>query len=183
MGEFIVTVGNLVDDELLKSADAVVCPTNPMMKLGSGACGAIFRRAGVQALEAYTEKTYGLSYENRENPNVMKPTEIRVTPGFQLPCDIIFAQGVKVWDCKSYDDALGLFIKTYENLLDCITRRGYKRVLLPALGTGHYGFTHENTAGVVEKLLTEYVRTRDVALVLVVMEERIAQLYQNKNFT
>ena len=54
MGELIITVGNIVDDELLANADAVVCPTNPMMKLGSGACGAIFRKAGVKELENYT---------------------------------------------------------------------------------------------------------------------------------
>lgn len=82
MGQFIVKVGNIVDDELLKKADAIVCPTNPMMKLGSGACGAIFRKAGVKELEDYTEKAFGLSYDNSENPNAMKPTEIRITPGF-----------------------------------------------------------------------------------------------------
>ncbi len=177
MGEFVIKVGNIVDDELLNNADAVVCPTNPMMKMGSGACGAIFRKAGVQALEDYTEKVFGLSYENRENPNVMKSTEIRVTPGFQIPCDIIFAQGVKIWDSKSYDDALELFIKTYENLLTCITQRGYKRVLIPALGTGHYGFTHEKTAKIVTELLTEYIKTHDVTLVFVVTDDLTATFY------
>ncbi len=175
MGEFVIKVGNIVDDELLKNADAIVCPTNPMMKLGSGACGAIFRKAGGQVLEEYTERTFGTSYDTPEN--AMKPTEIRITPGFQIPCDIIFAQGVKVWNCKSYDDALRLFIKTYENLLTCITQRGYKRILLPALGTGHYGFTHENTARIVKRLLTEYIKTHDVTLVFVVTDDLTATFY------
>ncbi len=176
MGEFVIKVGNIVDEELLKNADAVVCPTNPMMKLGSGACGAIFRKAGAQELEEYTERMFGTSYDTPEN--AMKPTEIHVTPGFQIPCDIIFAQGVKVWNSKSYDEALGLFIKTYENLLTCITKRGYKRVLIPALGTGHYGFTHEKTAKIVMELLTEYTKTHDVTLVFVVTDDLTATFYR-----
>ncbi|MGN1103829.1 MAG: macro domain-containing protein [Candidatus Coproplasma sp.] len=178
MGQFIVKVGNIVDDELLKTADAIVCPTNPMMKLGSGACGAIFRKAGVKELEDYTEKVFGLSYDNRKNPNVMQPTEIRVTPGFNIPCDIIFAQGVKVWNCNSYDEALTLFIQTYKNLLDCITQKGYKTVLIPALGTGHYGFTHEATAQFVKDLLRNYASNHDVNLVFVVTEEEVVKLYR-----
>lgn len=177
MGHYIVKVGNIVDDEMLLVADAIVCPTNPMMKLGSGACGAIFRKAGVKELEDYTERVFGLSYDNRENPNVMKSTEIRITPGFNIPCDIIFAQGVKVWNCKSYDEALTLFIQTYKNLLDCITQKGYKRVLIPALGTGHYGFSHEDTAKVVKELLTNYANNHEVDLIFVVTEEAVAKLY------
>ncbi len=175
MGKFIVRVGNIVDDELLKTVDAIVCPTNPMMKMGSGACGAIFQKAGVQELEEYTEKIFGTSYDTPEN--AMKPTEIRVTSGFQIPCDIIFAQGVKVWDCKTYDEALSLFIKTYENLLACITERGYRNVLLPALGTGHYGFTHEKTARIVKNLLQNYAYTHDVTLVFVVTDNLTAMFY------
>ncbi|MGN0813168.1 MAG: macro domain-containing protein [Candidatus Coproplasma sp.] len=178
MGQFIIKVGNIVDDELLKTADAIVCPTNPMMKLGSGACGAIFRKAGVKELEDYTEKTFGLSYDNRENPNAMKPTEIRITPGFNIPCDIIFAQGVKVWNCNSYAEALILFIQTYKNLLDCITQKGYKTVLIPALGTGHYGFTHKSTAQIVKDLLTKYAIKHDLNLVFVVTEEGVGELYR-----
>ncbi len=53
MGRFTVKVADIVDDGLLAVADAVVCPANPMMKFGSGACGAIFKKAGVAVLEAY----------------------------------------------------------------------------------------------------------------------------------
>ena len=37
-------VGNIVDDDLLEKANAIVNPTNPMMKMGMGVSMAIFQK-------------------------------------------------------------------------------------------------------------------------------------------
>jgi O-acetyl-ADP-ribose deacetylase (regulator of RNase III) len=124
------------------------------MKFGSGVCGAIFQKAGQQALEDCTERLYGVSFEHQEN--AMKPTEIRFTGGFALPCNILFAQSPKRWNYPE-DDAESLLLETYENALCGAAEMGYRRVLIPALGTGHYGFTHEETAKKVVDLLKEIV--------------------------
>ena len=116
-GELNIVVGDITDDYLLNLADAVVLPTNPMMRCGAGVSGAIFRKAGVDDLEEYTEKTFGISYYDETRKNEMKPTEVRVTPGFALPCKIIFAQGPNLYDFSDFQVALGLLLKTYENIL------------------------------------------------------------------
>ena len=98
MGNIVLLHGNIVDDNILKLGNAIVLPTNPMMRCGAGVSGAIFKRAGIDRLEQYTEKAFGISYYDMTRKNEMKPTEVRVTPGFALPCDIIFAQGPKAYE-------------------------------------------------------------------------------------
>lgn len=104
------------------------------------------KNEGVDDLEEYTEKTFGISYYDEIRKNEMKPTEVRVTPGFALPCQIIFAQGPRLYDFDDYQLALSLLLKTYENILQKAVECGFKTILIPALGTGSYGFTHEDTA-------------------------------------
>ena len=50
-GELNIVVGDITDNYLLSLADAIVLPTNPMMRCGAGVSGAIFRKAGVDDLE------------------------------------------------------------------------------------------------------------------------------------
>ena len=52
MGKLNIVCGNIVSDEILKLGDAIVNPTNPMMRPGAGVSGEIFRMAG------FTRKLY-----------------------------------------------------------------------------------------------------------------------------
>lgn len=83
-----------------------------------------------------------------------------------------------MWNCSNYDETLTLFIQTYKNLLGSITQKGFKTVLIPALGTGHYGFTHQATAQLVKDILIDYAKVHDVNLVFVVTDDEIAKLYR-----
>lgn len=177
MGNLIVIHGNIVDDAILKLGDAIVLPTNPMMRCGAGVSGAIFKKAGVDQLEHYTEKAFGISYYDMTRKNEMKPTEVRVTPGFALPCDIIFAQGPKAYEYENFEDALNLLLQTYQNIIHIAMVRGYRSILLPALGTGSYGFTHENTAKYVINMLKTVLNGKNIVVNFVLYEEKHCNLY------
>lgn len=177
MGKLTILCGNIVDDDILKLGDAIVLPTNPMMRCGAGVSGAIFKKAGVDQLEHYTEKTFGISYYDMTRKNEMKPTEVRVTPGFALPCDIIFAQGPKAYEYDDFKDALILLLQTYQNVLRTAIVRGYKSILLPALGTGSYGFTHIDTAKSVIHLLKIALQNNNLMVYFVVYDEESQSIY------
>ena len=177
MGKLTILCGNIVDDDILKLGDAIVLPTNPMMRCGAGVSGAIFKKAGVDQLEHYTEKTFGISYYDMTRKNEMKPTEVRVTPGFALPCDIIFAQGPKAYEYDDFTDALNLLLQTYQNVIDTAIVRGYRSILLPALGTGSYGFTHIDTAQDVMNLLKTALQGNNLKVYFVVYEEDSRNIY------
>lgn len=89
MSKLNIVCVNIVSDKILKLGDAIVNPTNPMMRPGAGVSGEIFRMAGVDSLENYTSQKYGISYFNPPGKNEMKVTEVRITPGFALNKDII----------------------------------------------------------------------------------------------
>ncbi len=145
-GEKMVKIvnANIVDDEIISNVDAIINPTNPYMIFGSGVCGAIFKKAGIQELEEYCKNMFS---------NTMKTCEIRITPGFNLHCDIVFAQGPRVIDYKKYEDAEFDLLLTYKNVLKECIRRGYKSIAIPSLGTGIYGFKNEIVARKVLEIL------------------------------
>lgn len=177
MDKLVIVHGNIVDDDILKLGDAIVLPANPMMRCGAGVSGAIFKKAGVDQLEHYTENAFGISYYDITRKNEMKPTEVRVTPGFALPCDIIFAQGPKAHVYDDFKDALILLLQTYQNVLRTAIARGYKSILLPALGTDSYGFSHEDTAESVMNLLKTVLQDTNLTVYFVVYEEESRNIY------
>ncbi len=176
-GALNIVVGDITDDYLLNFVDAIVLPTNPMMRCGAGVSGAIFRKAGVDDLEEYTEQTFGISYYDETRKNEMKPTEVRVTPGFALPCNIIFAQGPKLYDFEDFQVALNLLLKTYENILQKAVECGFKTILVPALGTGSYGFTHEDTATSVTKTIKNFLEQNELNVHFVLQSDEVKGLY------
>lgn len=176
-GNLYVISGDITADHLLHIADAVVLPTNPMMRCGAGVSGAIFKKAGVDALENYTERTFGISYYDETRKNEMKITEVRVTPGFALPCEIIFAQGPCLYDFDDFQTALDLLLGTYQNILHTAVKWGYKAILIPALGTGSYGFTHENTSKHVVEVIRRFIQENSIEVYFVVSNDEIKELY------
>ena len=179
MGKLEIICGNIVSDEILTLGEAVVLPTNPMMRCGAGVSGAIFKKAGVDALEQYCEKAFGISYFNEPGVNEMTVTEVRITPGFRISAKIIFAQGPKKWEYDNFEIALYFLIKTYENVLIKSVENKFKSILIPALGTGDYGFSHEETAEPVLALLNEFANAYDLNLFFVTFESETKALYDD----
>lgn len=178
MSKVEILIGNIVDDSFLCLVDAVVLPTNPMMRCGAGVSGAIFHKAGVDALESYTERRFGISYFDESRCNEMKPTEVRITPGFALPCDIIFAQGPKAYDYPNLDTALEYLLTTYANIFKAAAEQKWDAILLPALGTGSYGFSHEDTAPHVIRLLTGLTSEYGITAYLVLNDAKVQEYYK-----
>ena len=175
MGNLKIIIGDIVSDELLRTHDLIVNPTNPRMVCGGGVSGAIFHKAGVDALEEYTAKTYGIDYSNYDN--LMKVGEIRITPGFNGGIDIMFAQGPRAYEYDS-ETALKLLLETYKNIVEAAYEKGYKNILCPSFGTGSYGFEHENTAKHVMRTLKESLKGRDINFSLVIYDEKDAKYYE-----
>ena len=180
MGVLKLVSGDITADNLLSECDAIVNPTNPMMRMGMGVSGAIFRKAGVDELEAYTEKTYGISYEDISRKNEMKPTEIRITPGFRLPCKIIFAQSpnLNCYSADRYSELYELLLQTYKNVLIESVSRHFDTVLMPSLGTGHYGFEHERVAKDVIRLLQDFTESHPLNVIFALFEDETKELYE-----
>ncbi len=173
MGKMNILIGDITSDEILKNHDCIVNPTNPAMRMGMGVSGAIFKKAGVQVLEAYTSEKYHITYDS--NANEMKVGEIRITPGFNLNMDILFVQGPRVWD---YKNPLEILKITYQNLLDELGVKSYKNILLPSIGTGEYGFTHEEVGPMLKNMIRDFVKNHDINIDLILYESEVKKYYE-----
>lgn len=176
MGRYRVLVGDITSNSILKGHDLIINPTNPQMVAGAGVSGAIFKKAGVDRLEDYTQKKYDINYftDYYKEKNIMKIGDVRITPGFDLNIDIMFVQGPKQWE---YDNSLELLTNTYKTMLDEIYKKGYKNVLLPSLGTGEYGFEHSVVGKIITSVINEYIQDKDLNIDLVLYDENNKAYY------
>lgn len=166
----LIEYGDIVDDTFLREADVIVNPSNPMMRQGGGVSGAIFNKAGVEELEKYCRETFNIVYVVDSLINTMEVTEIRVTPGFNLPCDIIFAQGPNdIFFPLKREEFLPLLKKTYENIFKVCEERNYKTIILPSLGTGIYGIPHDVASKIMFKTSLDFLNRNKEARIIVVM--------------
>lgn len=166
LGSLQILVGDITSDDILKGHDAIVNATNSAMMHGGGVCGAIFDKAGSTLLSNYIKNNFSTN---------MVVGEMRITPGFKIGMDIIFAQGPKYYECDNPIDELK---KTYLNLLDTIKNNNYKNVLLPSLGTGIYGFKHGDVGKMVVDTINEYIKDTDINIDLVLYLEKDKKYYE-----
>ena len=181
-----IIVGNIVDDNVICKGDSIVLPSNPMMRYGSGVSGAIFEKVGIDRLETFAMRKYGISYENDCRENEMKVGEVRVTPGFDIPIDIIWVCGPRLWDYPEdkHGYAEQLLLETYQNTLRFAYEQGYESVLLPSIGTGSYGFEHKQVGKKVSKLINDFLYNIESELepgeifkVILVLNEEHSKIY------
>lgn len=176
MGKFNIIIGDITSDDILNGHDLIINPTNPQMVAGAGVSGAIFKKAGVDMLEKYTQEHFSINYffDNYNENNIMSVGECRITPGFKLNMDIMFVQGPKKWE---HDNSIELLTNTYNNMLNLITEKKYKNILIPSLGTGDYGFEHSEVGSLVKELLKEYTIDKDINIDLVLYDDNNKKYY------
>ncbi len=149
MGKLILTCGEYLDNA--SSVSAIVNAANEYMIDGSGICGVIYKACGPKLLE-YCKNNY------KEN---MKTGDVRVTCGFNLKNDIIHVLSPKYYEER---EPIKSLMDCYINLLEEIKLRKYKKVLLCSLGTGIYGYKHEDVSKTLMKILIDFCKENDVEL-------------------
>lgn len=147
MGKLILDVGDIIDN--VRNMDAIINPQNKYMINGSGICGAIYRASGPELLE----------YCQTKFKTEMQVGEIRVTPGFKLPCEIIHVLAPKYYE---ETEPIEKLIESYDNILKSIKLNQYKNVLIPSIGTGIHGYKHEQVSNSVIGKLLEFCNENDV---------------------
>ena len=151
MGKLYLLSGDYIENS--QDKDAIVNAANPYMINGSGICGVIYKNAGSKLLN-YCKQTYKI---------LMKTAEVRITPGFDLNMDIIHVLAPKHYETKNPIEEL---LTAYKNMLETIIKHGYKNILVCSLGTGVYGYKHEEVAKPLILLLNDFCRKNDVNIYL-----------------
>lgn len=164
MGKLYLTCGDFILNS--KNMDAIVNAQNKYMQNGSGICGAIYRASGIELLE-YCQKNY---------KEYMVNGEVRITPGFNLPMDIIHVLAPRFYEETNPINSL---MDCYNNVLLSIKDKGYKKVLFPSLGTGIHGYKHEDVVKPLINLLMGFCKMNDVEIYLNSMAPIQKDIYLN----
>lgn len=150
MGKLYFITGDYIKNS--KGMDAIVDAQNKYMGVGGNICGLILRAAGKKELLDYCKEHY------EEN---MYPSEVRITPGFNLPMKIIHVLAPIYRDEK---EPLKIMEQTYINLINSIKENKFKRVLVCSLGTGSHGYDPNEIAPCVVKILSDFCDENDVEI-------------------
>jgi O-acetyl-ADP-ribose deacetylase (regulator of RNase III) len=150
--------------------DAIVNAANDRLHAGAGVCGAIFAAAGPAQLAAACDTLGGC------------PTGSAVaTPAFRLDQDgvrhIIHAVGPIYRDGtpseQQHSDSL--LARAYRSVLQVAEQVGARRLAVPALSTGIYGFPEARAAAIATEVVRRYDGPVD-QIYLVAFDARSAEV-------
>ena len=136
-----ITAGNIVDE----AVDAIVNAANEALISGGGVDGAIARAAG-PGLEVARRALGGCAVG-----------EAKYTLGFNLKANYIIHTVAPRYFFSAYDtDKRELLARCYENSLNLAKSLDVKSIAFPALGTGAYGWPHEEAAPIAIHAITKW---------------------------
>lgn len=136
---------NSVVGDLLKQddCDAIVNSAHPSMLAGSGVCGIIHRAAGKEL------ETYGKQFAP------LKLTEAVITPAFNLTNRAIIHVSAPRFHNET--DPYNLLNQCLYNVFELAEKCQLKRIALPAIGTGIYGFPIEESIKIYAQVATKFI--------------------------
>ena len=133
-------VGDLLKQE---DCDAIVNSAHPSMLAGSGVCGMIHRAAGKE-LEIYGKQFAPL-----------KLTQAVITPAFNLPNKAIIHVSAPRFHNET--DPYNLLNQCLYNVFELAEKCQLKRIALPAIGTGIYGFPIEEAIKIYAQSAIKFI--------------------------
>ncbi len=144
MSRTIITciVGDLTKQP---DCDAIVNSANPSMRLGSGVCGAIHRVAG-RELEEYGRPLGPLSLG-----------QAVITPGFNLPNKFVIHLSAPKYHLDP--DPPSNLALSISNALKLAEENGVKRIALPAIATGIYGYPVEDAIKIYIQAAQQFIES------------------------
>ena len=146
-------------------SDAIVNAANEMLLAGGGVCGAIFRAAGRQELQAACAKIGRCATGSAV-----------VTPGFRLKAKyVIHAVGPR-WTGGTHGEHR-LLCSAYRSALEAAVGCGCRSIGFPLISAGIFGYPLEDAWKVALKTCRDYLAEgHQIGIVFAVLDERNAEL-------
>ncbi|SCY81205.1 O-acetyl-ADP-ribose deacetylase (regulator of RNase III), contains Macro domain [Lachnospiraceae bacterium XBB2008] len=161
-----IVKGNIIDAEV----DAIVLPANTKLKEGSGTSRAIFEAAGRKALTKKC-KEIGFCEIGSAVP----------TLGYDLDCKAIIHAVVPSW-IDGHHDEYSLLSSAYLSSLEVADILECKSIAFPLLSAGNNGFDVELAFEIAVKSIESHVPKTIEKVILVVYENRIADIAKGRGY-
>ena len=144
--------------------DAIVNAANSRLAPGSGVCGAIFRAAGYQKLDAACRAIGGC------------PTgQAVLTDGFDLPARYVIHTVGPIWQGGDHGEQ-ALLQSCYENSLVLAVQQGCKSIAFPLISSGIYGYPREQALRVAILAIQTFLQHQELEVTLALFDPELLAL-------
>lgn len=142
------------------TVDAIVNAANTDLAMGGGVCGAIFKAAGVQELQAAC---------NQVAP--IKTGEAAITPSFALPCKYVIHAVGPVYRHWNAQQSEALLRSAYTESLRLASKNHIQSIAFPLISSGIFGYPKDEALKVASSAITDYLQSSDIDVFLAVFDK------------
>ncbi len=142
--------------------DAIVNAANTGLRAGGGVCGAIFRAAGRQELQAACNSLAPI-----------QTGEAVITPGFNLPAKFVIHTAGPIWNGGNFGEE-NLLRSCYENSLKLAAENNLKSIAFPLISSGIYGYPPADALKVAVQAIKDF--QGDLEVILTVRDKSLLDM-------
>ena len=139
--------------------DAIVNAANTDLAMGGGACGAIFKAAGAQKLQAACDKVAPI-----------KTGEAAITPAFALPSKYVIHAAGPVYRHWNAAQSEILLRSAYTNSLRLAYDNKCRSIAFPLISSGIFGYPKDEALSVASSAIRDFLFNHDIDVYLAVFD-------------
>lgn len=140
--------------------DAIVNAANTELMMGGGVCGAIFRAAGPDRLQAACDKV-----------SPVKTGEAAITPGFDLPARFVIHAAGPVYRQWDAGESERLLRSAYLASLNLALKNKCESIAFPLISSGIYGYPKDLALQVAIAAIRDFLADHDMEVYLVIFDQ------------
>ena len=140
--------------------DAIVNAANTELQIGGGVCGAIFRAAGAERLQAACDELAPI-----------KTGEAVITPGFDLPSKFVIHTAGPVYRKQNPEESERLLRSAYTESLRVAVEIGCECIAFPLISSGIYGYPKDEALQVATSAIRDFLTEHDIDVHLVLFDK------------
>lgn len=144
--------------------DVIVNAANTALKMGGGVCGAIFKAAGADQLQAECDQI-----------GQCDTGEAVITSGYELPARYIIHTAGPIWRGGSHNEAR-LLHSCYINSLNLALQYKCKSIAFPLISSGIYGYPKDQALQIAMAAIAEFLLDHEMKVYLVVFDKQAITL-------
>ena len=140
--------------------DAIVNAANTELQIGGGVCGAIFRAAGAERLQAACDELAPI-----------KTGEAVITPGFDLPSKFVIHTAGPVYRKQNPEESERLLRSAYTESLRVAVENGCESIAFPLISSGIYGYPKDEALQVATSAIRDFLTEHDIDVHLALFDK------------
>jgi O-acetyl-ADP-ribose deacetylase (regulator of RNase III) len=152
---------NIVRQDITRmQTDAIVNAANTNLARGGGVCGAIFKAAGADMLQAACDKLAPI-----------KTGEAVITPGFNLPAKYVIHAAGPIYRLQDPPQSEELLRAAYINSMKRAAENNCESIAFPLISSGIYGYPKAEALRVAAAAIQDFLTSHDMDISLVVFDK------------